>query len=447
MQLVETDMNRRNEMSAIPNQRDAVTVGRYVRELGARERLLHLCALEHPTHFCVVAEIVGDIAPEAYIPAFATLQRRHPMLNVDIQAPAGSSGGAFHAINRPIEVKIRAASQAHDWQREVERELNTPQPGSPGPLMRATILHQHDRVHVVLTFHHAIADGLSGAFIIRDLMAALNGCVILPLPRSPSMEELFSALPRSAGDDAAPVPQLDPAELRALAGQDIWRKFDEDRIVVSTLALGERLTARIGEGAKANGTTVHGAISAALALSLFDQGAAASVTILSPVSLRSMLGLDEECGFFSLAGVACLPHDRSEFWTLARQATDELARSRSRAGVSASVNFMTAHVTAQTTADVASGILGRIEADAVLSNLGKLAIPQTIGRLRLNAFWGPMTQVRLKRERFIGVATLGHRLRLVQTSPHGTPSLLQAIKDYLKSAVGADRSAGSDINR
>jgi hypothetical protein len=245
--------------------------------------------------------------------------------------------------------------------------------------------------------------------------------------------------------------------LRALAGQDIWRKFDEDRIVVSTLALGERLTARIGEGAKANGTTVHGAISAALALSLFNEGAAANVTIVSPVSLRSMLGLDEECGFFALAGVACLPHDRSEFWTLARQSTDQLARSRSRAGISASVNFMTAHVTAQTTADIASGILGRLEADAVLSNLGKLSIPQTIGRLRLNAFWGPMAQVRLKRERFIGVATLGPRLRLVQTSPHGTPSLLQAIKDHLNAAAGAarprpsmaqiDRSAGSKINR
>lgn len=389
-------------------------------------------------HFCVVAEIAGDVAPEAYIAAFAAVQRRHPLLNVDIRAPASGRGSAaFHAVNRPIEVKIRAFSQAHDWQWEVERELTTPQPGTPGPLMRASILHQPDKVHVVLTFHHAIADGLSAAFIIRDLMAALNGCVVQPLPQSASIEDLSSALPRSADrDDLPSVPQIDPEALRAIAGQDIWQKFDEERIVVSTMALSERLTARLGETAKANGTTVHGAISAALALSLFDQGA--GCTLGSPINLRPILDVEEDCGYFVILGVTCLPkHERTGFWALAQQAMDDLAQPRSPEGVAASLDFMAAHVTATTTPDIASGILGRFAADAVLSNLGRLSIPQTIGRLRLNAFWGPMGQARRKRERFIGAATVGHRLRLVQTSPHGTPSLLPAIKDHLTSAVSA----------
>lgn len=43
--------------AALANTRDDV----FVRPVGSMERFFHLYAREHPRHFCVVAEISGDI--------------------------------------------------------------------------------------------------------------------------------------------------------------------------------------------------------------------------------------------------------------------------------------------------------------------------------------------------------------------------------------------------
>jgi hypothetical protein len=305
--------------------------------------------------------------------------------------------------------------------------------------MRASIPYRPNKAQVILTFHHAIADALSAAFIIRDLMAALNGYVILPLPKSRPVEALMAALPAPAvQDEDKSLPHLDLEQLRANATADIWRDFNNDRITISAISLSEVLTERIRELARANGTTVHGAICAAVALHVFQEGSAESCTIGSAIDLRSAIGVEEECGLFVVTGAVDFPRTgRDAFWALARQATEGLVQARSPAGVSANLRFMEKHIPADATSEIASGLLGRTRPDAFVSNIGKLSIPQMVGRLRLNAFWGPMAQSRRKRERYIGVSTLGNRLRLVQTSPHGVPSVLEAVRGYLNDAADA----------
>jgi len=362
------------------------------------------------------------------------------MLNVEIQAPSNRNGGAaLHAINRPIPLKIRLSSQDYDWKQEVERELTTRLHGSPGPLMRASILYRSNRAHVILTFHHSIADALSGVFIIRDLMAALNGYVVLPLPMTRSAEAMLAALPVAAPqEDKQAVPHLDPEELRAIAARDIWRDFSGDRVTVSTMALSEVLTERLREHARANGTTVNGAICAALALHVFERDGAETCTLGNAINVRTTLGVEEECGFFATVSFVDLPRGRRDaFWALARQATEDLVAPRTLAGVSASLDFMAAYITAETPQEIANGIFGSGKSDAFLSNMGKLSIPQTVGCLHLDAFWGPMSQAHRKQECFIGVATLGNRLRLVQTSPDDVPSMLNAIREHLSEAVNS----------
>jgi NRPS condensation-like uncharacterized protein len=266
-------------------------------------------------------------------------------------------------------------------------------------------------------------------------MAALNGHAILPLPISPSMDSLLAAPPASA-EDGKPLLRPDPELLRAVAASDLWRDFDGDRVTVSTLAIGTALVVQIGERARANGTTVHGAMCAALALSLFDERSLEACTIANPINTRGVLGVEEACGLFSVIGTVRLPrNDRGAFWTLARQTTEELAQQRSVAGISAYLRLMATCLDAEEPRKIASGLLGSLNQDSILSNLGRLSIPETVGRLRLAAFWGPMLQTHRKRERFIGVATVANRLHLVQTSPRNVASILGAMKDWLNDAA------------
>jgi hypothetical protein len=62
-----------------------------VRPLGAFERMFHLNEQKSTKHFCVVAELADDVDPFALAGALPAVQRRHPLLNVDVRAVRGSA--------------------------------------------------------------------------------------------------------------------------------------------------------------------------------------------------------------------------------------------------------------------------------------------------------------------------------------------------------------------
>jgi Condensation domain len=422
-------------MSLRENEFEPMGDTRFLRHLGAQERLLQLYSIEHPRHFCVVAEIAGELAWDDFRPAFDKVQRRHPMLNVEILTDEHSAK-AFYTVDRQIELEIKPLYLDYDWMRIVELELIRPLHESVGPLMRATILYQPQRSQIILSFHHAISDGLSAAFIIRDLMAALNGEDLQPLLVSPSAEALAELLSTRAITPGADWDKkVDPNLLLEIAKKPLWRDFEGDQPTVSTLALGKALTRKIRETAKAQATTVHGALGAALALSAIENDSAASYTITSPINMRDTLKLSGgECGLYVGASTTRIPAEPdASFWEVAREVTEQIG-PRSTAGLS-SLEAIAANVPIHATPAIASGLFGLLGYDAILSNLGVLAIPETIGNFQLTAFWGPMVQGRFKHERVIGASTIGERLRIVQTSPKHISSLLDRMQERLQAAT------------
>ena len=100
---------------------------------------------------------------------------------------------AFCRTDNPIELNVVAADTAADWRGVVESELSLPFSTFPGPLMRATVLPASDGASIVLTFHHAIVDGLSGTRILHDFMRALAGDRLEVLPPPPLLEEMIAS--------------------------------------------------------------------------------------------------------------------------------------------------------------------------------------------------------------------------------------------------------------
>lgn len=428
----------------------------FIRELGAHERLHHYYSAEHPRHFCVVAELAADKDPEDYRGAFAMIQRRHPMLSVSVRDDT-RYGAGFYRTDQPLKLTFIPFAEEADWRRVVERELATAFPDSEGPLMRVTILHDdglHDiefhgagRATVVLTLHHGAADALSGAYIIQDLMEALNGRTLPPLPVMPPLETIVAKRLLNA-DAIAPAPyaEEDAAALRAIADAPLWRPFEGDRPIVSTLAFDRAFTARAVHCARENGTTMHGAICAALVCSTAADIGKDTFAITSPFNLREMLDIDQRnCALLVSVGTVRFPlRNRrgltgSAFWTLARQATADLAPARTPDGVLRGLGaFETVLPPATADSRLACGMMGSFQYDAVVSNLGALPIPTTVGSVRLEAFWGPSVQGRFTNERVIGAASLDGQLRIVQTTPSHIPPFLDDLRRLLEEACAND---------
>jgi hypothetical protein len=400
------------------------------------ERFFHLYAREHPRHFCVVAEISGDIDALDFQTAFDRVQRRHPMLSAYIAVDVRSGPSIFHS-DRKLPVGVVASTEPGDWHAIVERELRTPFVDSEAPLLRATVLRARRQATIVLTLHHALLDGLSAAVIVGDLLEALNGHELKPLPALSSLEQLLekALLPHGETIQMRAPAGVDADKLRAIARMPLWRPFEGDRPMVSTVSFSAAETERIRRRCRDESTTVQGAFCAALVRTAAKPPNEA-FTITSPVNARGVLGnVDAHAGFlFSLATVnLSAPFDRP-LWDIARKVTDDMADARTNDGVLRFVAAVEAAVPPDADTELACGAMGALAYDAIVTNLGALPLPAEIGALRLDAFWGPSVQGRFRNEIVIGAATLGKQLRVIQTSPDHIEPLLESLRADLLDA-------------
>lgn len=79
------------------------------------------------------------------------------------------------------------------WEEEVAAELAKPFVAADAPLIRAVLIHADQDAALILVAHHAIADGMSLAYAIRDILGVLAGDILAPLPATPSADDLLLA--------------------------------------------------------------------------------------------------------------------------------------------------------------------------------------------------------------------------------------------------------------
>src|SRR5258708_21499294 len=163
-------------------------VANCIRPLGSCERFFRLYSFAFPVHFCLVAQIGGAFDSIKLAAALEQVRRRHPALRVCILDDA-ETGPAFYRTDNPIEVHSAPLEADTDWRGVVESELTLPFDTVPGPLMRATALWASDGASIVLTFHHAMADALSGirfstiSCVPSPASISTHCCRFLPLKR------------------------------------------------------------------------------------------------------------------------------------------------------------------------------------------------------------------------------------------------------------------------
>ncbi len=406
----------------------------FKRDARGLERAFHLYSQQFPAHFCVVFKIAGEIDPLSYRDAFDVVQRCHPLLSVYISDENGRI--VFHKSGRRIQVRI-LPSHAGDWKEIVAEELAGPFEQRVAPLIRATVLHAVDYATIVITFHHSIADGLSGTVVARDLMRALSDQPLQVRPDLPPCSDLVEKtfIRPEVGPPAAetppPLPQADPL---------LWSDNSGQRPSVEDYVLTSEMTGRLAKRCQREKTTIHGAICAAV------MGAAAPIRgdgpfrIMSPIDVRGLLGVGrDDCGLFVNSGRVHFRNDRrNDFWEIARHATDELAPNRSAEALIASTGAFEFYLPADADHRQAADLLAFVaQSETMVSNLGMLPFGGDFGPLEMTAFWGPAVLTRMAGEQVIGVATLGGTLRMIHCSHEPIPHFLENIGRSLREAAEA----------
>lgn len=293
-------------------------------------------------NFVVLAERTGLLETARIRRALDIVQQENALLQTRIRWTEEQGLRFEPAPGQAIELICHQVS-AENWYSVIEQELSKPFPLESAPLMRCLYLevraaHAMAAASCVLamTFHHAIADGRSGTEILRRTLSLMTRdtapLVGAQTTHLPTMAELMPARYRWADQpDAAktlrttlltdyrrhgalPVMPWLATEAAGREPQLIRLQFDAD----TSQALFSQ--------ARANGSTVHGALCAAQLLAQFKLQQTSTPTpffLSCPVDLRPHLEGTPPAsptGFFtSLISGTFQTSPDTDAWGLARE--------------------------------------------------------------------------------------------------------------------------------
>lgn len=171
------------------------------RQLDPYERFLWLPPHEYAFNQCIAIGFEGKLSANELSQAARILQKDHPMLCVGVK----DEHKPYYSYNQVGEIAIRIVTNddSHCWKKEIEKELHTPIPYEPGPLLRMVLINHKFYSVLLLTAHHLITDGISLTYIITELtriIAAIREGKILensPHLPPPPLSSFFSKKSKS----------------------------------------------------------------------------------------------------------------------------------------------------------------------------------------------------------------------------------------------------------
>ena len=389
------------------------------RALGPFEHLIWLVDRWTPRHFVLVARIEGSsVSAEDLSRALTEVQRRHRALRTVIEADEWGNPH-FVPCSAPIRLEVIPRTDQRHWLQEAEKQLATPFEPGEGPLLRAALVQGDSVAEIVLAVHHSIGDGASAMYLVRDLLEAMEGYTLEPLPPRPSLEESVfgtGAVP-SHPAPTSPISTATPPGLESL-----------ERPVLQTLAIGSTELEQVLARCRMENATLQGALLAAVLLSLPAQD---TLQCLSPVNIRSLGSVrPDDFGLYISSGMASL--DRTsprDFWSLARSARQQVVRAFDRQVLKAKADAMAAVVAGRPSPQsLYEQVWRNIGYDAVLTNLGVFPAIPKMNRFRVTAVY-PVLSDELKPT--LAVATAATGVSITMAGTPATTRLLQGIFDLL----------------
>jgi hypothetical protein len=410
-----------------------------IRRLSWTERLFWLLDQNSPRHFVMAAQVDGHTSVDQWRGALDAVQRRHPLLSAGIEVGDDGNPYFYRVAVAPIPLRVlRGGMLGYELEAELAFELGLPFDPRRAPLMRAVLLYEPERATCILSTHHSIADGRSIAFVFRDLLQALTRTPLQALPVPPTVDDVVH---RAAPERTR---QAGPTSLDAVApGRPArYRARDGARPQVRTLQLVPGLVDRLRHRAREEGTSLHGALCSGLALSfaeLMDRPAHEPVRIWSPMDVRKLLDLGDDCAVLAVSAIIpAAPDGLRGIWPAARGITSRLAETNTVEYLADGLQLLSRSIGALDVPAAAQLMAQRFAFDFVVTNLGVLPYETRFGNLCLEALWGPAVLSGFENEHVFGVTTAGGRLALSYSSYTPMDPLLALFEQHLCAACALE---------
>lgn len=404
-----------------------------------------------PAHFAMIAQVEGQIRAEQLSDAVTRLTRRHPLLTARVIAEPDYRYWFETDGAAPIAIQIVPREDDHTWQQVAVETVGPPFDTAHGPLARVTLVHSPERSDIILALHHCVADGLSGAYALHDLLCLLvDPRLDLPpmtLSRSPAQ-----LLPRWIRLLAGMVPlRLAFPTLRNAANGiaapmgDFTHKDGTFHLLPWTLPSDQ--TKALVERSRRETVTVHSTLSTAVLRAWAAVCGGDSHSVSCPVSIRKHFIEPVEMALgimifpyakFSLPNAPATP-----FWDQARQFRSDFVAHLKPFRLLFPSAVMQRVMNRYPMDQVAAAFNMEDDfSDHTLSitNLGRLALAEEYGPLRLTGFYGPLLDANA-REVVLGVSTVNGTLACTMTfrdtilAPATAAEIKQATLAQLENAL------------
>jgi NRPS condensation-like uncharacterized protein len=218
-------------------------------------------------------------------------------------------------------------------------------------------------------------------------------------------------------------------------------------IQVEAGSLSVAMTTKLIDYCRQERTTVHAAISTALLLAIaiqdhfLNQNQAKTLKCFFPINLRPYLQQvsTQDCGSY-IAPIQTTHNltRESQFWEVARSLKTAMMAQTEIEQLRQLAQKHEILISAKPSpATVQQVFQKHYSSDLMVTNLGRLAIPQKFGNLRLRAIYGPIVLSGFAQERVLGVATLGEQLffTFVQHKSLVSANLTEKLIQLLQTAI------------
>lgn len=319
------------------------TLGNVTRQPNLRptsntERLLYRAPF---CNIIMMARFRGCIQEELLRRVLAKVSQKYPLMNA--RFAQDNEGVTCFVLENVTEFHIRASEKKTDdeWLDLAWDEQQRPFDVDKGPLIKFLLLASAHDTDVVLICHHAICDGLSLTYVIKDIARLLAdpGQEVEPLPLPPAMrEDSFSLRVRPGLLDRILINRLNRSwkKEKALFSErdyiQLYRAYWHTRTIgKNILTLSEGTTSALVSRCHAERVTVNSALMTAFALAQRDvQGTKESYLrkALVAVNLRHLFKKPpgQNLGLFAAGFQVALPSGSGGFWRVAKEFNTKIKR-------------------------------------------------------------------------------------------------------------------------
>lgn len=221
----------------------------------------------------MVARIKGDVSEEILRNAVAKAQHRHALLRVRIKEDSDHTQWFTSAGAGEIPVEILPRKSANDWIRIHAEASRIPFEFDACPAVRFILVQSPETSELIILCHHIICDGMSLAYLARDIMGYLGDpdreVEALPAPPAIDLENLpddvslsglvrffVNRMNRRWADESVYFDQADYEILTKI----YWDRYTHE---ILPIELSEEETAGLVARCRAEKVTVNSALSAA----------------------------------------------------------------------------------------------------------------------------------------------------------------------------------------